>query len=222
MLNPNVMQRVRLVARSAFGALRDPRRADLVATLGEVSGTVALRRLEVDLLRSETGRRLLSERPEVTEESLRAAGVFDLPRTSLGGAYAEFMGEHGFSADQRDPVRHIEDERLAYVALRYRQTHDFWHVVCGLPPTVLGEISLKWFEMVQTGLPMCSLAALVGPLRLSATERLRLLTMYAPWAARYGKSSVPMISVPWESYLTKDLSEVRHLLRIYPAPPQNA
>jgi len=37
---------------------------------------------------------------------------------------------------------------------RYREVHDFWHVLCELPPTVLGEITLKWLEAVQTGLPM--------------------------------------------------------------------
>lgn len=34
-----------------------------------------------------------------------------------------------------------------------------------LPP---GEIVVKWFEAVQTGLPMCILGALFGPIRLSA------------------------------------------------------
>ena len=51
-------------------------------------------------------------------------------------------------------MNYIEDEELAYVMSRYREVHDFWHVLSGLPPTELGEITLKWFEAVQTGLPM--------------------------------------------------------------------
>lgn len=47
------------------------------------------------------------------------------------------------------------------------QVHDFWHVLSGLPPTVVGEIALKWFEMMQTGLPVTALSAFVGPLRLT-------------------------------------------------------
>lgn len=31
-----------------------------------------------------------------------------------------------------------------------------------------GEITVKWFEAVQTHLPMCILGALFGPIRLSA------------------------------------------------------
>ena len=48
--------------------------------------------------------------------------------------------------------------------------HDFLHVATELPPTVQAEIALKWFEMVQTGLPMCALSAFVGPLRLPPAQ----------------------------------------------------
>jgi ubiquinone biosynthesis protein COQ4 len=65
-------------------------------------------------------------------------------------------------------VRFVNDEELAYIMLRYRQVHDFWHVLAGLPPSVLAEIALKWFELSVTGLPVCALSSFVGPLRLSA------------------------------------------------------
>jgi len=93
-----------------------------------------------------------------------------------------------FSPDERPSVRHIEDPDLAYVMLRYRQVglreqpigrhpphqlcdrgqvHDFWHVLAGVPTTVLGELALKWFEMVHTKLPGCAVASFFGPLRLT-------------------------------------------------------
>jgi ubiquinone biosynthesis protein COQ4 len=50
----------------------------------------------------------------------------------------------------------------------HEQVHDFWHVLCGLPPTVLGELALKWVEMVQTGLPVAAFSGLFGPLALGA------------------------------------------------------
>lgn len=31
-----------------------------------------------------------------------------------------------------------------------------------------GEVAVKWFEAAQTGLPMCALGAVLGPLRLNA------------------------------------------------------
>lgn len=43
-------------------------------------------------------------------------------------------------------------------------------MLSGLPPTVEGELALKWFELVQTGLPVCALGAVVGPLALPRRE----------------------------------------------------
>lgn len=43
------------------------------------------------------------------------------------------------------------------------------HLVCLQPPcSPLGEVVVKWFEAIQTGLPMCVLGAAFGPVRLSA------------------------------------------------------
>jgi len=50
------------------------------------------------------------------------------------------------------------------------QVHDFWHVLAGLPPTVMGELALKWFELVQTGLPLCAFSGVFGPIILSKGE----------------------------------------------------
>lgn len=33
---------------------------------------------------------------------------------------------------------------------------------------LIGEVVVKWFEAAQTGLPMCALGAVLGPLRLNA------------------------------------------------------
>lgn len=49
---------------------------------------------------------------------------------------------------------------------RYRQVHDFWHVLVDLPPTVVGEIALKYYEWRITGLPVAALSSLLGPLTL--------------------------------------------------------
>ena len=80
--------------------------------------------------------------------------------------------------DERPNVRFVCDPDVAYVLLRYRQVHDFWHVLCDLPPTVLGELALKWFEWRQTGLPSCGLSTLSGPLRLNPSEIYLMNTVY--------------------------------------------
>ena len=35
-----------------------------------------------------------------------------------------------------------------------------------MKPNMLGEVAVKWFEAIQTGLPMCVGAAVAGPVRL--------------------------------------------------------
>ena len=62
----------------------------------------------------------------------------------------------------------MDDAELAYVMQRFRELHDFWHVLFDLPPTEFGEIILKHVEMTQTKLPVCALSAFMGPLRLDS------------------------------------------------------
>lgn len=44
-----------------------------------------------------------------------------LPEGTFGRAYGDFMGARGFRADDRPPVRFVDDEELAYVATRARE-----------------------------------------------------------------------------------------------------
>ena len=131
------------------------------------------------------------------------------------------MRSHQFEADARPKVKFINDEEdneLAYVMLRYRQVHDFWHVLCGLPPTILGEIALKSFEWRITGLPSCGLSTVIGPLRLTHAERYILLTQYIPWAMRSGTECEDLLLYDYEKHIDKDIDEIRIELNLEPAP----
>ncbi|KAF9967249.1 Ubiquinone biosynthesis protein, partial [Actinomortierella ambigua] len=115
-------------------------------------------------------------------------------------------------------VHFVDSEELAYVMRRYRETHDFYHTLTNLPVTVDGEIALKWFEMVQTGLPMTMLSSFFGPLRLSSEERSRLFEVYVPWALENGSNCKPLMNVRWEEWMDKPVDEVRSELGVKPAP----
>lgn len=128
------------------------------------------------------------------------------------------MKGHGFDPDGRAAIRFIADPDLAYIMLRYRQCHDFWHTLTGLPPTVLGELALKWLEVIQTGLPVAALSATVGSLRLSAEERRILNEVYLPWAVRVGQNSEYLLNVYYEEEFEADIEELRARLRIEEVP----
>jgi len=198
----------------------DPKRDDLIAVLGETTGTVALCKCRDRMRADEVGAALLQERPNISTAVLEQKRLDKLPVNTFGRAYFDLMAKHGFDADGRRPVRFIEDEELRFVMQRYRQVHDFWHVLTGLPPTVLGEIALKWFEMIHTELPVATLSAIAGPFGTGMTPRKReiLFERYVPWACRAGLEAKFLLNVRYEDLLDKDLDEVREQLRIEAAP----
>ena len=82
-------------------------------------------------------------------QNASVAHAWDMPTGTFGHAYAQFMGSRNFQADDRPPVRFLEDPELAFVAARAREVHDFWHVLFGCHTNVFGELALKAVEFVQ-------------------------------------------------------------------------
>jgi ubiquinone biosynthesis protein COQ4 len=127
------------------------------------------------------------------------------------------LDREGVSPDTRSAVQYIDDEECAYVMQRYRECHDFYHAVTGLPIIVEGEISLKAFEFMNTLLPMTGLS-IFAMVRLKAEERERLLSIYLPWAVRSGLACKDVINVYWEEQLERDVDELRCELGIEKPP----
>jgi len=216
------VQRLAVAVQTATTAFVDPSRGDAVAALGEVTGHYALQTIQ-DKMRSDSiGQQILSERPIVSKETLPIDEILkstpDPENITFGQAYGEFLRGHGFDPDDRSEVKYIDDPELAYIMLRYRQCHDYWHVLTGLPPTVLGELGLKWLELLQTGLPVAALSATVGSLRLDEKERKILNEHYLPWAVRMSKESSYLLNVYYELEFDTPLADLRVRLCIEPAP----
>ncbi|EFJ16291.1 hypothetical protein SELMODRAFT_271567 [Selaginella moellendorffii] len=212
----NWWQRAAVVAGSAVGAALNPARADLVAALGETTGGFAFQRMLERMERSPEGQRILAERPRVTSSAMSRA--WDLPPNTFGAAYAQFMGSRNFSPDDRPPVRFLESEQLAYVATRAREVHDFWHVLFGLPTSVMGELALKALEFQQTTMPMCFLSVAGASWRLKPHQRDALFREFIPWAFKAGNSATDLMCVYYEQHLDEDLEDVRNKWGIIHAP----
>mmetsp|Transcript_21052 Transcript_21052/g.32123 ORF Transcript_21052/g.32123 Transcript_21052/m.32123 type:complete len:286 (+) Transcript_21052:354-1211(+) len=218
-ISPPPLKRLVVAATSAVTALVNPERADAVAALGEVTGTISLQQMYDRMMQDSIGQTILRDKPKVDGASINLDVLLETSGSgSFGEAYAKFMMQHGFDPEERSAVRYIADPELAYVMLRYRQSHDFWHVLCDLPPTVLGELALKWVELVQTGLPVAALSATFGPLQLSANDRDVLRTIYLPWALRVGQRAPFLMNVYYEELFQENLDDLRERLMIEPAP----
>ena len=141
----------------------------MVALLSETTTPLPfLRHLRDTMLRSPSGRRILRHRPRITSSTLSIPYLSSLPPSSFGATYAAWLRRERVTPDTRLPVRHVDDEECAYVLQRYRETHDFLHVLTGLPVLVEGETAVKVLEYLGLGgkVPMAGVSVLGGLVRL--------------------------------------------------------
>lgn len=233
----NIPEKIMLTFGSAIGSVLNPRRGgitfsnlsacdvspgltrtDLIAALGESTASpFFIYRLRDAMLASPTGRRILRDRPRISSRSLSMAALRALPTNSVGCTYARWLDREGVSPDTRADVRFIDDAECAYVMQRYRECHDFYHALTGLPIMVEGEIALKAFEFANTLIPMTGLS-MFAIARLRPAERARFWSTYLPWAMGNGIKSEEIINVYWEEELEKDVDDLRKELGIEKPP----
>ncbi|THU62406.1 hypothetical protein C4D60_Mb01t04810 [Musa balbisiana] len=174
----------------------DPRRADLIAALGETTGKPAFQLVLQRMKNSSEGKEVLLERPHVV--SAQVSHAWDLPESTFGSAYARFMGSRNFSPDDRPPVRFMDTDDLAYVATR--------------------ESALKVIEFEQMFVPMCALSVVGGSSRFSRKQRALFFQHYLPWAVKAGVACTDLMSVYYEKHFHENLEDVRRKWGIIPCP----
>ncbi|XP_026369866.2 ubiquinone biosynthesis protein COQ4 homolog, mitochondrial isoform X1 [Ursus arctos] len=212
------LQKALLAAGSAGMSLYNPYRHDMVAVLGETTGHRALKGLRDQMRKDPEGAEILQERPQISLSTLDLDKLRSLPEGSLGQEYLRFLDVNRVSPDTRAPTRFVDDEELAYVIQRYREVHDMLHTLLGMPTNILGEIVVKWFEAVQTGLPMCILGALFGPIRLSAQSLQVLVSELIPWAVQNGRRAPCVLNLYYERRWEQPLLALREELGITEPP----
>lgn len=203
-------------------SLLNPYRGDLIAAFAEATSTpYFIPRLRDAMLRSPTGRRILRDRPRLTSASLDLPRLRSLPANTVGRTYVGWLDREGVTPDTRSAVRYIDDEECAYVMQRYRECHDFYHALTGLPIVREGEVALKAFEWANTGLPMTGLS-MFAALTLKRSERRRFVSVYLPWALRNGWRAEEVINVYWEEELESDVDDLRARLGVEQPPDLRA
>ncbi|KAL9639106.1 MAG: hypothetical protein Q9164_001137 [Protoblastenia rupestris] len=178
-------------------------------------------RLRDVMLSDRTGRRILRDRPRITSQTMSVTKLRALPENTVGRAYVEWLDREGMSPDTRDSVRYIDDEECAYVMQRYRECHDFYHALTGLPVFLEGEVALKAFEFANTIIPMTALS-LFAVTKVKPAERRRFWVVYLPWAIQNGLKSKEIINVYWEEELWRDIKDLRNELGMERPPDLRA
>ena len=102
----------------------------------------------------------------------------------------------------------------AYILQRYKEVHDFVHVLLGYSTTVAEEVAIKWFEMTQTELPMNALVAFLGPIQLLVKSRdiaefNKLMGVFVPHILLNARTSGFYMNVYFEKHFETPLDELR-------------
>ncbi|EJP62278.1 coenzyme Q biosynthesis protein Coq4 [Beauveria bassiana ARSEF 2860] len=212
------IERAGLALGSGVMSLINPYRHDLIAALGEATATpYFIYRLRDAMLADPTGRRILRDRPRISSKTLSMTRLRALAPGTVGRAYVDWLDRERVTPDTRSAVRYIDDEECAYVMQRYRECHDFYHAVTGLPVVKEGEVALKAFEFANTLLPMTGLSMLAVA-TMKKQERGRFWSIYLPWALRNGLRSNEVINVYWEEQLERSVQDLRGELGIEQPP----
>jgi ubiquinone biosynthesis protein COQ4 len=209
-------ERIQLMLNSAFHGLRDPDDGSHISRLTDLTSMNTMRWIKMRMEESEEGRRILNDKPRVSKESVNFDNLKNFDKNSLGYLYFQYMSNNDFSPNHRPVVEFIPDLELAYICQRYKETHDFYHVLLNLGRTVRDEVALKWFEALHLRLPSSSIAGLFGSFRLSPSEIISLYSNLLPNVVENSKNSKFVMSVYFENRLEQNIDDLRNELKINP------
>ncbi|CAK5036703.1 unnamed protein product [Meloidogyne enterolobii] len=214
-IDMTILQRSLLGFGSAIMSIVYPERGDMIATMGETTVPKSLLiHIRDRMAKDVTGSELLKKQPRITEKTFSREYLAELPDGTLGREYLRFLNKLHTSPDSRPPVQFVDDIELVYVMQRYRETHDFNHVLLQMPTTMLGEVTVKYFEAIQLGLPMCIAAAVFGGIRLGPKHRKQLLERNLPWILEQALEGRFLLAIDWENRFEQNIVDLQNELGI--------
>jgi len=207
------LQRFLLGSSSTLVSFFNQYRYDMVAVCSETTSCKSLQFMQNKMLESQTGKRILLEKPRINSSTINLENLRNLPSNTMGKHYMSMLEKYNISPDTRTEVRFVDDAELAYVLQRYRETHDFIHLLVDQPANLRGEVAVKWFEAIQTAQPMCWLAATGGTARLSSARRQRL-KQDLPRVVEQAKTSEFFMNIYFEERFEQDLDDLRREMKL--------
>ena len=176
------------------------------------------RRHASELMKTEFGRALLTERPTHQKGNLDLVALGKLPEGTVGRAFAEY-----FERNQIQPFStpyEIRNE-VDYLIKWYRETHDLHHILTGYSTDAVGEMEVQAFALGNLGFRVSVMilcfAALLRPHNLPPMWKYgdRLQVAY-----RRGKASENLFTVRYEQHFESTVESLRAKLRIPALAPK--
>jgi ubiquinone biosynthesis protein COQ4 len=154
--------------------------------------------------------RYLSTTPWSIDELIR------YPKGSLGRVFGSELAARGFDPEFYRRLDVVDD--ATYVELRWRQTHDLWHVITGFETHEIGEVGLQAVYLIQCRLPISSLliaSGLVGT-TLNAPEQTAYLLRALDAGAELGSRAKCLLAQKWEEGLDRPVEDWQRELNVTP------
>lgn len=207
--------------------MADPDDLPQVFTVVESFSFDTLYRQTARMARSESGRRLLSEKPDIVEVLADREALARMPEGSLARAYLAFVERENISAAgirsaASEGMTHIADmpAPLDWMHARMRDTHDLWHAATGYSGDIAGELGLLGFILAQVANPGIGLILVFAWLKsfeLHGADGAELRRTILDGFQR-GLRADSLAGQTWEELLALPVDEVRRRLRL-DAPP---
>jgi ubiquinone biosynthesis protein COQ4 len=160
---------------------------------------------------------------QMWQSGFDATGSYDLealgalPADTLGGALARHMKAAGLGQDFYEHAR--PRNRMQFLRLRMRQTHDIWHVLTGLGTDVFEEVAIQGFVAGQYASATSAILAAGAFLKSVFRGRFDELEKYVDgFCEGYiaGKRAEPLLAVRWEELWDEKVETLRKRYRIEP------
>lgn len=207
-------------ARAIRDLFRNPDDTQYVFEVIDALQGPSLYRMRDRLHKSERGRRLLTEKPNLIPLLIDRDRLRTLPEGSLGRAYVAFVESEGIDADglvraSVEGRRPDDTVELAWARDWLRDTHDLWHTVLGYKGDLVGEAALLAFSHHETGNVGVGLIASVAWFKLGRVTGSDISARKVVFdGRRRAQRAAWFVDVPWHEWLARPLDDVRRDLRV--------
>jgi ubiquinone biosynthesis protein COQ4 len=210
-----------LVGRAVVRTMADSTQTGEIHRVEELTGRTRYRQVLAQVAGNAEAEELMRDRPELSSEFLDYDALRALPASTLGGAYVRHLDDNGITAEyQAARTQYIEDEDMAYLMRRFRQTHDVWHALLGLGIAGHEEVIVHAFSWGQLQLPVSAMVLAGGTIKHFLLERRWKALRYALREAyEIGREADPLLTVYWEKHFEQPLDDVRARYNLRPCSP---
>lgn len=207
-------ERYSLILKNGYYSLNDPDNGVNISELGDLTNLSSLKKIRSRMMETSEGEQILTEMPRVNEETIDFKNLKDYNKKSMGFAYYQYMAKNNFTPNDRPITKFIPDIELSYICQRYKETHDFYHILLNLESSLINEVALKWFEAEHLKLGSSSLGGLFGIYTLNPMQISELYVKLLPGIILNARNSKFLLGIYYEKRLQQDLDELRKELGI--------